>query len=59
MEAFRGNAVPAQSGEPTTVINASAGGGIEAPLRRSVIGDLYGANNRILGIVEETRIRAN
>ena len=43
----------AQSGGPTTVINASACGVIEEALRQGAIGDLYGANNGILGIVQE------
>src|SRR5262245_32561914 len=48
-----GNAVVAQSGGPTAVINSSACGVIQEALRQSVIGDLYGANNGILGIVQE------
>src|SRR5262249_36992638 len=43
----------AQSGGPTTVINASACGVIQECLRQNAVGDLYGANNGILGIVHE------
>ena len=54
MSTLHGNAVVAQSGGPTAVINSSACGVIEEALRhREVIGDLYGANNGILGIVQE------
>jgi 6-phosphofructokinase len=54
MSTLHGNAVVAQSGGPTTVINASACGVIEEVLRnRDVMGQLYGANNGILGIVQE------
>src|SRR2546430_3208959 len=52
-EQLRGNAVVAQSGGPTTVINASACGVIREALRQGVIEDLYGANNGILGIIQE------
>src|SRR5438876_11906134 len=52
-EQLRGNAVVAQSGGPTTVINASACGVIQEALRQSVVSDLYGANNGILGIIQE------
>ncbi len=43
----------AQSGGPTAVINASAGGVIGEALRQGLIEDLYGANNGILGIIQE------
>ncbi|HXG08194.1 MAG TPA: 6-phosphofructokinase [Gemmataceae bacterium] len=52
-EQLRGNAVVAQSGGPTAVINASACGVIQECLRQSAIADIYGANNGILGIVHE------
>ena len=54
MESLRGNAVLAQSGGPTAVINASACGVIQEALRRpdAIVG-LYGANNGILGIMHE------
>ena len=51
---LHGNAIVAQSGGPTTVINSSACGVIEETLRRrDVIAGLFGANNGILGIVQE------
>src|SRR5438105_3029208 len=53
MATLQGNAVVAQSGGPTTVINASACGVIQEALRHEVIHDLFGANNGILGIVHE------
>jgi 6-phosphofructokinase 1 len=54
MSALRGNAIVAQSGGPTAVSNASACGIIQEALRHpEAIGALYGANNGILGIVQE------
>ena len=54
MNSLHGNAVVAQSGGPTAVINASACGVIEEALRhRDSIRGLFGANNGILGIVQE------
>lgn len=54
MSSLPGNAVVAQSGGPTAVINASACGVIEEALRhRHAITGLFGANNGILGIVQE------
>ncbi len=50
---LRGNAVVAQSGGPTTVINASACGVIQEALRKDAIENVYGANNGILGILNE------
>jgi ATP-dependent phosphofructokinase / diphosphate-dependent phosphofructokinase len=51
---LKGNAVVAQSGGPTAVINASACGVIQEALRqRDAITGLFGANNGILGIVQE------
>jgi 6-phosphofructokinase 1 len=52
-ERLRGNAVVAQSGGPTTVINASACGVIQQCLRESAIQDIYGANNGVLGLIQE------
>ena len=52
-ETLRGNAVVAQSGGPTAVINASACGVIQECFRQSAIGQVYGANNGILGILQE------
>jgi ATP-dependent phosphofructokinase / diphosphate-dependent phosphofructokinase len=49
-----GNAVVAQSGGPTAVSNASACGILhEALAHGGAIRDLYGANNGLLGIVQE------
>jgi 6-phosphofructokinase 1 len=53
IEQLHGNAVVAQSGGPTSVINASACGVIQESLRQGVIEQLYGANNGILGIIQE------
>ncbi len=54
MSSLHGNAVVAQSGGPTAVINASACGVIEEALRhRDSIRGVYGANSGILGIVQE------
>jgi 6-phosphofructokinase 1 len=50
---LHGSAVVAQSGGPTTVINASACGVIQEALKQNAIADLFGANNGILGIVHE------
>src|SRR5437660_498698 len=52
-EQLRGNAVVAQSGGPTAVINASACGVIQESLQQPLIEQLYGANNGILGIIQE------
>jgi 6-phosphofructokinase len=54
MASLRGNAVVAQSGGPTAVINSSACGVIEEVMKHaSLIDQLYGANNGILGILQE------
>ncbi len=54
MGTLQGNAVVAQSGGPTAVINASACGVIEEALKQAgVIRSIFGANNGILGIVQE------
>ncbi|MCS7045695.1 MAG: 6-phosphofructokinase [Gemmataceae bacterium] len=54
MSSLTGNAVVAQSGGPTAVINASACGVIEAALElRGLITAVYGANRGILGILHE------
>src|SRR5215472_14473562 len=50
---LEGSAVVAQSGGPTTVINASACGVIQECFRQPSVADVYGANNGILGIVQE------
>jgi len=48
-----GNAVLAQSGGPTAVINSSISGVIEQAQKSQVIKKVYGANNGILGILQE------
>src|SRR5690349_17262855 len=53
MDRLRGNAVVAQSGGPTAVINSSVCGIAQEALRHDAVGDLYGANNGILGVVHE------
>jgi 6-phosphofructokinase 1 len=53
MDKLTGNALVAQSGGPTAVLNASACGVIQEALRHDCIRDLYGANHGILGIVQE------
>jgi ATP-dependent phosphofructokinase / diphosphate-dependent phosphofructokinase len=54
MNPLRGNAVVAQSGGPTAVINASACGVIQEALRHpDNIKQVFGANNGILGLIHE------
>jgi 6-phosphofructokinase len=54
MHSLCGNAVVAQSGGPTAVSNASACGIIQEALQHSAaVRELYGANNGLLGIVQE------
>ncbi len=54
MSTLRGNAVVAQSGGPTAVINASACGVIQEALANpEAIANVFGANNGILGILQE------
>ena len=50
---LRGNAIVAQSGGPTAVINASACGAIQAALDADDIGSVFGATNGILGVLQE------
>src|SRR5258705_9938621 len=48
------NAVFAQSGGPTTVINSSMAGAVLEAMRHSrIFTNLYGAKNGILGVLEE------
>ncbi len=47
------NAIVAQSGGPTTVINSSACGVIQAAIDSGKIDRVYGATNGILGILKE------
>lgn len=53
MKALKGNAVFAQSGGPTTVINASICGALEEAIKSKAIGKLFGARNGILGVLTE------
>ena len=50
------NAIVAQSGGPTTVINSSACGVIQEALNSGKIGRVFGANNGILGVLKEDLI---
>jgi 6-phosphofructokinase 1 len=50
---LRGKALVAQSGGPTAVINSSACGIIQEALKHPPITGIYGANNGILGVLEE------
>jgi len=47
------NAIVAQSGGPTTVINASACGVVQEAMRSGKIGKVIGATNGILGVLKE------
>ncbi|MBE0666333.1 MAG: diphosphate--fructose-6-phosphate 1-phosphotransferase [Bacteroidales bacterium] len=49
----KGNAVIGQSGGPTSVINSSMAGVIEAAMASPVIGDIYGMNYGIEGFMKE------
>ncbi|TFH49312.1 MAG: phosphofructokinase, partial [Bacteroidia bacterium] len=49
----KGNAVIGQSGGPTSVINSSLAGVIEAAMASPVIGDIYGMNYGIEGLMKE------
>src|SRR5262245_15349638 len=54
MDTLPGNVVVAQSGGPTAVVNASACGVIQEAMRfPEVLRAIYGANNGILGVVQE------
>lgn len=50
---MKGNAIVAQSGGPTTVINASACGVIQEAFKHSEIEGMYAAFNGILGVLNE------
>jgi len=50
---MKGNAIVAQSGGPTTVINASACGVIQEAFKQSEIEGMYAAYNGILGVLNE------
>ena len=47
------NAIVAQSGGPTTVINASACGVVQEAIKSGKIGQVIGAHNGILGVLQE------
>lgn len=49
----KGNALIGQSGGPTTVINSSLAGVIEAALSSSVINEVYGMHFGIEGFMQE------
>ncbi len=53
MSDLRGNAVFAQSGGPTTVINSSMAGAIQEAMHEDCFDDLYGASDGILGVLQE------
>jgi ATP-dependent phosphofructokinase / diphosphate-dependent phosphofructokinase len=53
MSQVTGNAIVAQSGGPTAVINASACGVIQQALGSEAITGVYGAYNGILGVLQE------
>ncbi len=53
MADLRGNAVFAQSGGPTTVINGSIAGAVQEAMAHDCFEDLYGAYNGILGVLGE------
>jgi len=50
---MKGNAIVAQSGGPTAVINASACGVIQEAMKQSDIQGMYAAHNGILGVLNE------
>ncbi|NLK20942.1 MAG: 6-phosphofructokinase [Epulopiscium sp.] len=50
---LKGNCIIAQSGGPTSAINASAYGAITEALASSAIQKVYGAKNGILGVLRE------
>ena len=53
MSELVGNAVVAQSGGPTAVINASACGVIQAALESASVPRIFAAHNGILGVLGE------
>jgi 6-phosphofructokinase 1 len=53
MGQIKGNAIVAQSGGPTAVINASACGAIQEAMRHEQIRGVYAAYNGILGVLNE------
>lgn len=59
MEELRGNLLVAQSGGPTSVINASVAGVIQEAGRYECIEEIYGGLNGILGILSEDLVDLN
>lgn len=59
MEELVGNLLVAQSGGPTSVINASLAGVIQEAGKHEFIEEIYGGANGILGILEEELIDIN
>src|SRR5689334_17918635 len=59
MSELAGNLLVAQSGGPTSVINASVAGVITEAGRHECIEEIYGGLNGILGILNEERIDIN
>jgi 6-phosphofructokinase 1 len=59
MSEFVGNLLVAQSGGPTSVINASVAGVIQEAGRHDCIEEIYGGLNGILGILNEEIIDLN
>ena len=59
MEELVGNLLVAQSGGPTSVINASLAGVIQEAGRHDCIEEIYGGANGILGILNEEIIDIN
>ena len=52
-EELEGNCLVAQSGGPTSVINSSLAGVVAEALNHECIGEIYGGQNGILGILNE------
>ena len=55
----KGNAIFAQSGGPTAVINSSICGAIQEAQKHSEIGAMYGSIHGILGVLNENMIDLN
>jgi 6-phosphofructokinase len=56
MSELKGNLLVAQSGGPTSVINASAAGVIQEAKKHAAIEQIYGGLNGILGVLKEQMI---
>ena len=55
----KGNAVVAQSGGPTVVINASLAGVVEAIQQSGLADSIFGARHAVRGTVSYTHLRAH